>query len=217
MRADLIGLDWSGILLHDGWSPYNLFKEADHQQCLAYILRRIHEFLETAVGVAVVFPRAVRDRHALGEISDHGKLVRAGQLEGVLARLVTSVKTNPDNERLASFQGKHLYSLFRLLKVDGVEATNWPGEQAIRQPQRRWCPSTRRADLGDPHLQTAHRQTAPILANTLIPLFGKKGGTPVFTSYEDCTVLYCFTMLCTAFHRIFVPYIAHVCNPQRSM
>lgn len=34
----LLGLDWSGQLVHDGWSPYDAFLEAVHQQCNAHLI-----------------------------------------------------------------------------------------------------------------------------------------------------------------------------------
>ena len=57
----VIGRDWDGILVHDGYSSYDRFAEAVHQQCLAHVLRRARELLATAVRGAVRFPRAVID------------------------------------------------------------------------------------------------------------------------------------------------------------
>ena len=57
----LLGEDYSGTLIHDGWSVYDRFARASHQQCLAHLMRRCHELLETAVAGAVRFPRAVLD------------------------------------------------------------------------------------------------------------------------------------------------------------
>jgi transposase len=49
----LLGLDYDGLLIHDGWSPYNRFENARHQQCLRHLLNRCAEMLETATGAAV--------------------------------------------------------------------------------------------------------------------------------------------------------------------
>jgi transposase len=57
----LLGEAWSGVLIHDDWSVYDNFKQARHQQCLAHLMRRCHELLETAVGGAVRVPLAVLD------------------------------------------------------------------------------------------------------------------------------------------------------------
>src|SRR5437879_1168101 len=42
----ILGADYAGTLIHDGWAPYDRFTEARHQQCLAHLLRRCRELLE---------------------------------------------------------------------------------------------------------------------------------------------------------------------------
>jgi transposase len=138
----LLGLDWAGGLVHDGWSVYNALTRALHQQCLGHLLRRCHELLETATRGAVRFPRAVkntlqdalrlRDRRDAGEISAHGLAVATGHLRERLWRLVEGPKSNPANERLAEHLGKHFDQLFTFLAVPGLDATNWRAEQALR-------------------------------------------------------------------------------------
>lgn len=140
--AELLGDDYSGILIHDGWSVYDRFAAARHQQCLAHLLRRCRELLDTATRGAVRFPRAVsallraglrlRDRHAAGAVSDHGLAVARGRLYQRLSDLVWPAKTHPGNERLAAFLWEHRADLFTFLAEPGVDATNWRAEQAIR-------------------------------------------------------------------------------------
>jgi transposase len=48
----LLGLDWSGTLVHDGWSVYDRFLAAFHQQCLGHLQRRCQRILETAGAAA---------------------------------------------------------------------------------------------------------------------------------------------------------------------
>src|SRR5262245_22400516 len=55
----ILGLDYAGVMIHDGWSPYDNFVAAQHQQCLAHLLRRCNELLETATRGAVRFPRQI--------------------------------------------------------------------------------------------------------------------------------------------------------------
>lgn len=38
--AAVLGAEFAGILVRDGWAPYRQFTEAAHQTCLAYLLRR---------------------------------------------------------------------------------------------------------------------------------------------------------------------------------
>jgi transposase len=138
----LLGADWSGTLIHDGWAVYDGFTTARHQQCLAHLLRRCRELLETATRGAVRFPRAVhatlrhalllRDRRDAGQLSPHGLAVATGRLRERLWRLIEERKRNPANERLAEHLGKHFEQLFTFLELPGLDATNWRAEQALR-------------------------------------------------------------------------------------
>jgi transposase len=138
----ILGLDYDGTMNHDGWSPYNRFKDAQHQQCLQHLLRRADEMAVTATRGAVCFPRRVgellragldqRDRHAAGEISPHGLAVARGRLENHLSDLIFPPKTNAANERLAQHLWAHRDDLFAYLRVLGLDATTGRAELAIR-------------------------------------------------------------------------------------
>jgi transposase len=140
--TELLGEDYPGVLIHDGWSVYDGFRQARHQQCLAHLMRRCHELLEVAVGGAVRFPRAVRDlfrkslsardRFAPGELTSHGLRVLAGRFTESMRRVVTPVKSHTANERLAKHLENHLGDLLTFLREPTVDATNWRAEQAIR-------------------------------------------------------------------------------------
>src|SRR5262249_10570114 len=36
----VLGREWSGTLVHDGWASYDRFEEAVHQQCVAHVIVR---------------------------------------------------------------------------------------------------------------------------------------------------------------------------------
>lgn len=139
---ELLGHDWSGVLVHDGWSPYDKFAQANHQQCLAHLLRRADSLIEQACGRALVFPREikrllleglkVRDRACSDQISWQGAAIVAGRLTNQLRRLTETIKPDRQQERFAKFLNNHLDSIFTFLKIPGTDATNWRGEQAIR-------------------------------------------------------------------------------------
>jgi transposase len=142
VAADILGLDYDGTMIHDGWSPYDRFHEATHQQCLRHLLRRADEMEAAATRGAVCFPRRVaellraglglRDRHAAGAISAHGLAVARGRLENQLSDLVFPPKVNAANERLAQHLWAHRDDLFTFLRQPGLDATNWRAELAIR-------------------------------------------------------------------------------------
>jgi transposase len=142
VAARMLGADYAGVMIHDGWSPYDTFEQARHQQCLGHLLRRCHEMLETATRGAVHFPRRVksllqagldlRDRHAAGQISDHGLAVARGRLANELSDAIFPPKSNPANERLAKYLWNHRDQLLTFLGIPGLDATNWRAELAIR-------------------------------------------------------------------------------------
>jgi transposase len=138
----ILGADYAGVMIHDGWSPYANFEQARHQQCLGHLLRRCHELLQTAVRGAVRFPRRIqellhaaldlRDRRAAGDISRHGLAVARGRLENQLSDLVFPPKANAANERLAQHLWDHRDDLFTFLRQPGLDATNGRAELAVR-------------------------------------------------------------------------------------
>lgn len=139
---EILGLNYSGTMIHDGWSPYDAFLRALHQQCLGHLMRRAQELLLTAKRGAVRFPRqvlgllsdafALRDRRDAQQISRHGLTVAVGRLESRLRKLLCWHRSNPANERFAKHLWKHQEQLFTFLMVPGIEATSWPADQAIR-------------------------------------------------------------------------------------
>ena len=82
----LIGIDWSGRMVHDGFASYDRFRAATHQQCLGNVLRRVRQLDAEATRGAVHYPRKLialfteaiqlRNRHKKGETSEE-RLARA--------------------------------------------------------------------------------------------------------------------------------------------
>ena len=125
VAEEVLGGEYAGIIGHDGWSPYDNFLSALHQQCLAHLLRRCHELLEVATRGAVRFPReikdlllnalALRDRRDAGQISRHGLTVATGRLESHLDRLLEWKRPNAPNERFAKHIHNHRDQIFTFL------------------------------------------------------------------------------------------------------
>src|SRR6267154_767052 len=55
----ILGAEYDGFLVHDGWAPYYRFQFAFHQSCLAHLLKRCREMAQIASPGALAFPRAV--------------------------------------------------------------------------------------------------------------------------------------------------------------
>lgn len=138
----LIGRDYAGLLIHDGYSTYERFTAAKHQQCLAHALARAQRLLQAATGGAVQFPRAVqtllrqglavRDDYAAGKLSWTALQTARQDLTFALLDLVLPTKTHAENEAFAQHLARHLGDWFRFLDYPGLDATNYRAEQAIR-------------------------------------------------------------------------------------
>lgn len=140
--AMVLGADFAGFLVRDGWSVYRQFLQALHQTCLAHLLRRCREMILVAGKGEAAFPRTVqailqealqlRDRRETGQISDRGVAVARGRLEARLDWRLQRRYRSPRNRRLANHLLRERDALFTFLNCPGLEATNWRAEQAIR-------------------------------------------------------------------------------------
>jgi transposase len=140
--ARILGADFAGTLVRDGWAPYRKFTLAEHQSCLAHLLRRCHEMIEAADRGAARFPHAIRrillaslllrDRHGRQEVSDHGLLVAKGRLSARLEQMLQwNVSHKPNHVFIKHLRNEAPHLLTFLGRKD-VPATNFQAEQAIR-------------------------------------------------------------------------------------
>lgn len=139
--ASVLGPEFTGTLVRDGWAPYRRFDQAIHQTCLAHLLRRCrtlmsdHREYHFAPRVQDVLRHAlaVRDRYHAGAISAHGLAVARGHLHNQLNALIE----RPGTRRVARHFAAHLAVEFPaiftfLLEPDAIDATNWRAEHALR-------------------------------------------------------------------------------------
>ncbi len=138
----LIGEDYAGTPVHGGWASYDRFWRATHQTCLARLLCRCKELLDTPRRGAVVFPRNVKAllQESL-EIRDHRDAHKitltaarrwADELQKQMTKLVTPVKHYAANECLSAYLQRHDSQPFTFLRHHNIDATNHRAEQAIR-------------------------------------------------------------------------------------
>jgi transposase len=139
--AAVLGDDFAGVLVRDGWPPYRKFPHAVHQTCLAHLLRRCRTLIRDqhdahfAPRVQAVLQRAlrVRDRYLAGTMSTHGLAVARGHLQNQLNALIDQ----PTRRRVVQNFAAHLAIEFPavftfLLEPDAIDATNWRAEHALR-------------------------------------------------------------------------------------
>lgn len=142
IAVNLLGIDWSGTLIHDGYCVYDCFQSAYHQQCLAHLQRRCQGLLETARGVASRLPRQVLElideafalrRAFRGHRLSGDELASDGlRLSCELEELASGQFTCTANRRLAGHLLSHAMHWFWFLIDPQVDATNWRAEQAMR-------------------------------------------------------------------------------------
>jgi transposase len=167
--AAVLGDDFAGVLVRDGWPPYRRFPHAIHQTCVAHLLRRCRTLIRDqhdatfAPRVQRLLRRAlrVRDRFLAGQISLHGLAVARGHLQNQLNTLIE----RPGRRRVVQNFATHLAIEFPaiftfLLAPDEIDATNWRAEQALRP-----AVVTRKVCGGNRSLRGAHTQE--VLASVL--------------------------------------------------
>jgi transposase len=138
----LLGRDWSGTMIHDGWSTYDGFEKAFHQQCIRHLQRRCLELLQTATRGAVHLPRQVLAlideafrlrRQWRGHRLSGNELAEAGLLLACrLEEAASGHFTFGPNRRLAKHILKHGIDWFWFLIDPTIDATNHRAERAIR-------------------------------------------------------------------------------------
>jgi transposase len=138
--AAVLGADFDGVLVRDGWAPYRQFTAAAHQTCLAHLLRRCqlvasdHPHTTFATEVHSILQRAlaVRDRHQAGNMSAHGVAVARGHLITRLTDRLDRPSRVPDVQRFARHLTREFPAIWSFLFDSTIDATNWRAEHAIR-------------------------------------------------------------------------------------
>ena len=136
----VLGADFAGVLVRDGWVSYRCYRAALHQSCLNHLLRRCKELQEDhpdslwagQVQAVLQTGLAVRDRCNDGELSEHGLASVRGRLVAQLGRLIDAPPPLDDTERFARHLATEFAAVFLFLWDLSVDATNWRAEQAIR-------------------------------------------------------------------------------------
>ena len=191
--ATLLGSDYDGWLIHDGWAVYYKFLRAGHQSCIAHLLRRCRDMAGVATPAAARFPLqvkallekglALRDRYNQGELSQHGLWTATGRLEAQLDRLLLR-RCRDSNRRLRNHLWREQPYLFTFLYCPGLDATNNAAERALRPlvvARKNW--GGNRTEKGaraqavlTSILQTAQQQGKKPLEVLIALLLGKEQG-----------------------------------------
>ncbi len=136
----VLGADFAGVLVRDGWVSYRCYRAALHQSCLGHLLRRCKQLQEdhpddpwaTEVQAVLQAGLDLRDRCNDGELTEHGLASARGRLIARLGRLIDTPPPLDDAERFARHLATEFAAVFLFLWDLSIDATNWRAEQAIR-------------------------------------------------------------------------------------
>ena len=136
----ILGADFAGVLVRDGWAPYRRFTGALHQSCLAHLFRRCrtlradHPRSPWAARVQAVLTDALalRDRRDAHAITEQGLAGARGRLLARLGRLIDTAPALPAAQRFARHLDREFPAVLAFLWAPDVDATNWRAEHAIR-------------------------------------------------------------------------------------
>ena len=140
--AAVLGPDFAGVLVRDGWVAYRGFKKAPHQTCLSHLLRRCKD-LQAAhpdspwAGAVQAVPQdglALRTRSNAGEISEHGLASARGRLAARLGRLIDTPPSLVDAERFAKHFANEFPAVFLFL-CDSVDRSHQLAGRAGHPPR----------------------------------------------------------------------------------
>lgn len=134
--TEVIAAEYDGVLVRDGYVVYNHYEKATHQSCTAHVLRRCHEMEVDLPRRDRKIPAAAKaivlDGLAARDLPAEDRPAAAVELRARLDDLCAQRARNDANRRLLKHLAKQADALFTFLTVEGVDATNFRGEQAVR-------------------------------------------------------------------------------------
>ena len=183
----ILGADFDGVLVRDGWAPYRRFDDALHQNLrgppappLPVSSRRpSRQHLGRSGGKPSCRPGSPCATAADdGALTDHGLASVRGRLLARLGRLIDAPPPLDDAERFAAHLDTEFAAVFAFLWDPSVDATNWRAEQAIRPAvvTRKVCGGNRTRHGADTQqvlasvVRTAHQRQldlTPLIATML--------------------------------------------------
>lgn len=172
----LVPADYAGTIVRDGWVVYNSYEKATHQTCLAHLLRRCHEMIEDLPAWARSTPREVKEllleSLAARDLDAEGRAEAVIDIAERFDMLLARPHPHDANRRLIKHLRHERAALFTFLTTEGVDATNFRGEQGVRPAvvnRKVW--GGNRSDAGAEtqgrvmtFLRTAHQQGADAIA-----------------------------------------------------
>ncbi len=134
--TERIAADYSGVVVRDGYVVYNHYDKARHQACLAHLARRAREMEADLPREHRAIPTAaktlIKDAFSARDLPSDERAAAAIELRARLDSLCERPPGHDDNRRLLNHLADQAPHMFTFLTTDGVPATNYHGEQAVR-------------------------------------------------------------------------------------
>ena len=134
--VSLVPAAYAGTIIRDGWVVYNSYTNASHQTCVAHLVRRCHEMIEDLPAWARSTPHQVKELllEALDarNLDPNGRAAAVADIGERFDLLFEQAHPHDANRRLIKHLRHERSALLTFLTIDGVDATNWRGEQAVR-------------------------------------------------------------------------------------
>lgn len=122
--------------MRDGYVVYDQYTKATHHSCTVHILRRCHQWKRTCPPPT---PKSPRPRRSSKTPSSPGRFplppsgpAAAGKCRARLGALCAPPTSCDANRRLLKHLAHQADALFSFLTIEGIDATIFRGEQAVR-------------------------------------------------------------------------------------
>lgn len=134
---EILGKEYSGIVICDCWRAYNFLAFATLQRCWAHLLRKSKELLSVA-GVhlhekLIELFEEVKRYNLLSHTSKE-RLIKYEEMTNKLKEIIDYYSKYPELKSVVKYINFNLENWFTCIKIEGVEPTNNFAERAIREP-----------------------------------------------------------------------------------
>ena len=133
---EILGKNYSGVVVCDCWRAYDFLSNATLQRCWAHLLRK-SKALDTVSGkhfhkkISKCFDEIVKFNSA--EKSEKQRLRKYVQMTKKLQKITNHYSRYEECEAVAKYINFHIESWLTCVKIAGVQPTNNYAEQAIRE------------------------------------------------------------------------------------
>jgi len=133
---EILGKDYAGIVVCDGWRAYDFLSNATLQRCWAHLLRKSKE-LETVPGrhlhnkISMLFDQIIKFNSK--ERNCKARQQKYNQMTTRLQKITAYYAKYDDCKAVVKYIDFHIEDWFTCIKFSGVQPTNNYAEQAIRE------------------------------------------------------------------------------------